>query len=129
MSRWIWLFFPAVVIIWGVYWLVVNLLLGEWPTRGQYGDMFGAVNALFSGLAFAGVAVLRRVLPADIPRIDEVGIDGSVLAFTAIASVFAGVLFGLYPALRAMRPGCSTSFKTEGVAAPEDVCPVVSSTA
>ena len=56
------------------------------------------------GLAFAGVAVLRRVLPADIPRIDEVGIDGSVLAFTAIASVFAGVLFGLYPALRAMRP-------------------------
>ena len=56
------------------------------------------------GLAFAGVAVLRRVLPADIPRIDEVGIDGSVLAFTAIASVFAGVVFGLYPALSAMRP-------------------------
>ena len=56
------------------------------------------------GLAFAGVAVLRRVLPADIPRIDEVGIDASVLVFTAIASVFAGVLFGLYPALRAMRP-------------------------
>jgi hypothetical protein len=25
----------------------------EWDTRGQFGDMFGAVNALFSGLAFA----------------------------------------------------------------------------
>ena len=28
---------------------------GEWTTRGQIGDMFGAVNALFSGLAFAGI--------------------------------------------------------------------------
>jgi predicted permease len=55
-------------------------------------------------LAYSGVAVLRRVLPADIPRIDEVGIDGNVLAFAVIASLLAGVLFGLYPALRAMRP-------------------------
>ncbi len=55
-------------------------------------------------LAYSGVALLRRVLPADIPRIDQVGIDGNVLAFTAIASLLAGVLFGLYPALRAMRP-------------------------
>jgi hypothetical protein len=28
---------------------------GEWSTRGQIGDMFGAINALFSGLAFAGI--------------------------------------------------------------------------
>jgi hypothetical protein len=28
---------------------------GPWPTRGQFGDMFGAVNALFSGLAFTGI--------------------------------------------------------------------------
>lgn len=27
----------------------------DWPTRGQFGDVFGAVNALFSGLAFAGL--------------------------------------------------------------------------
>lgn len=26
----------------------------DWPTRGQFGDVFGSVNALFSGLAFAG---------------------------------------------------------------------------
>ena len=55
-------------------------------------------------LAFSGVAVLRRVLPGDIPRVDAIGIDGTVLAFTVIASIFAGVVFGLYPALRAMRP-------------------------
>ena len=30
-------------------------LLPDWPTRGQFGDLFGAVNALFSGFAFAGL--------------------------------------------------------------------------
>jgi hypothetical protein len=27
----------------------------DWPTRGQFGDMFGVINSLFSGLAFAGL--------------------------------------------------------------------------
>lgn len=49
-------------------------------------------------LAFSGVALLRRVLPADIPRVDQIGINAPVLAFTIVASLFAGVLFGLYPA-------------------------------
>jgi hypothetical protein len=33
----------------------VILILPDWPTRGQFGDIFGSVNALFSGLAFAGL--------------------------------------------------------------------------
>lgn len=37
-----------------------------WTRRGQFGDMFGALNTLFSGLAFAGVlatiAMQRRDL-------------------------------------------------------------------
>jgi len=35
--------------------LTVFFLLPDWPTRGQFGDLFGAVNATFSGLAFAGL--------------------------------------------------------------------------
>lgn len=35
--------------------LAVYGALPDWPTRGQFGDVFGAVNALFSGLAFAGL--------------------------------------------------------------------------
>lgn len=31
------------------------ILLPDWTTRGQFGDVFGAANALFSGLAFAGL--------------------------------------------------------------------------
>ena len=43
------------------FWILSGLLtvgssqLGTWADRGSFGDMFGAVGALFSGLAFAGV--------------------------------------------------------------------------
>ncbi|WP_454646301.1 DUF4760 domain-containing protein [Bradyrhizobium liaoningense] len=35
--------------------IIMSLPLGGWAERGQVGDLFGSVNALFSGLAFAGV--------------------------------------------------------------------------
>lgn len=35
-------------------WIIFSQFNG-WEVRGQFGDMFGAVNAVFSGLAFAGV--------------------------------------------------------------------------
>jgi hypothetical protein len=46
-----------VVILWLSSWILSYLLFGsnEWETRGQFGDSFGAINALFSGLAFAGI--------------------------------------------------------------------------
>ena len=34
---------------------IIYCNLPDWTNRGQFGDMFGAVNTLFSGLAFAGV--------------------------------------------------------------------------
>lgn len=45
-----------VVALWAATPIVIILLpLGGWAERGQIGDLFGSVNALFSGLAFAGV--------------------------------------------------------------------------
>jgi hypothetical protein len=40
-----------------IFWLGTWLLLGSKPNevRGTFGDMFGAINALFSGFAFIGV--------------------------------------------------------------------------
>jgi len=35
--------------------LVIFWRIESWELRGQFGDMFGVVNALFSGLAFGGV--------------------------------------------------------------------------
>lgn len=36
---------------------IVNHFFSNWQTSGTFGDTFGALNALFSGLAFAGVIV------------------------------------------------------------------------
>jgi len=36
-------------------WVISGVILYKHEDRGSYGDMFGAVNALFSGLAFVGV--------------------------------------------------------------------------
>jgi len=55
-------------------------------------------------LAWAGIKELRSVAPADLPRLDTITVDISVLAFSALAGLAAAVLFGLTPALRASRP-------------------------
>ncbi|MBS9463351.1 hypothetical protein KIM67_13110 [Flagellimonas sp. 389] len=42
-----------VVLIWGLSAILIMTFLSEWSDRGTFGDLFGAVNALFSALAFA----------------------------------------------------------------------------
>ena len=58
-----------------------------------------------AGLGLASVLVrgLLQLRPASLPRLDEVSIDGNVLLFTLAVSVATGLLFGLFPALRASR--------------------------
>jgi putative ABC transport system permease protein len=73
--------------------------------------LVGAIGGV--GLAFGGIALLRTLattLPrrdlgsgVGIPRLDEITIDGSVLAVTFAASVLTGLIFGLLPALRGGR--------------------------
>ncbi len=54
--RWLpWLMFPGVIILWGTSIVLVQWLFPEIEERGQFGDSLGGVNALFAGLAFAGV--------------------------------------------------------------------------
>jgi predicted permease len=55
------------------------------------------------GLALSPLAVHSLVLlaPADIPRINEAGLDGGVLIFALFISFLASMLFGLVPAWRA----------------------------
>jgi uncharacterized membrane protein len=45
----------AVAVVWLASAALVVAVLPGWTERGQFGDTFGAVNALFSGLAFAGL--------------------------------------------------------------------------
>ena len=44
-----------VTVVWGLYGFFVYIGFEDYSTRGQSGDMFGGITALFSGLAFAGL--------------------------------------------------------------------------
>ena len=69
-----------------------------------------------AGLLIANVAlwVVRTVNPGNIPRLDVISLDGSVLAFTFGVSVLTGLLFGLAPALRTARSDLSAALKAGG---------------
>lgn len=64
-------------------------------------------------LAYVGVDALRAAAPADLPRLDEVRIDATVLAFTTLVTMGAGLLFGLMPALLVGRSDLQSSLRTE----------------
>ena len=44
-----------ILIIWITMGILIYFGLDTWEDRGAFGDLFGAVNSLFSGLAFAGL--------------------------------------------------------------------------
>lgn len=52
--RW-WHLFSLVIILWIAAIFLIPMQYPKLEESGQFGDMFGAVNALFAGLAFAGV--------------------------------------------------------------------------
>jgi putative ABC transport system permease protein len=66
------------------------------------------------GVAWIGVRALRRLIPATVPRGDQIGLDLPVLAFTAVIAIVSGLLFGLVPAWRAMRPNLSDVLQETG---------------
>ena len=51
-------------------------------------------------LALAATQLLRMIAPAQLPRVDDIGINLPVLLFTFAVSVLSGVLFGLLAVLR-----------------------------
>src|SRR5690606_32986160 len=65
-------------------------------------------------LAAGGVRTLIGMAPVALRRADEVGIDGSVLLYTAVISVASGLLFGLLPVLGYARRDLSGALKEGG---------------
>lgn len=55
----IWAILGVMLIMVLSFYIIFNNI-GTWEHRGQFGDLFGAVNALFSGLAFAGLIITIR---------------------------------------------------------------------
>jgi len=71
----------------------------------------GALGLL---LAAWGTRAALTILPSALPRAEEIGVDGRVLLFTLATSLFAGVLFGLAPALKMSLPHLQDSLKEGG---------------
>src|SRR5215471_8593048 len=79
-------------------WKLMSPILAEAVWLAALGTIGGLA------LAWAGIRELRSLAPADLPRLDTITIDTSVLVFTALAGLAAAVLFGMTPAVRASRP-------------------------
>jgi len=67
--------------------------------------------ALGTALAWGGLRVLVRLAPQDIPRLDQVRIDLSVLAVTLAVAVVTGLAFGLVPALQSSRTASASALR------------------
>lgn len=76
-------------------------------------------GALGVALALAGMSALRAWLPADLPRVTEVGIDARVLIFSFLASLAATLVFGVGPALLAGRANLSAALREGSAGAGE----------
>lgn len=87
---------------------VIRQLLTESVMLGIAG---GAIGLL---LAKWGTGVILAALPESLPRTEEIGIDGHVLAYTLGVSILTGVVFGLVPALKTMRRDMHDTLKEGG---------------
>ncbi|HEX7238022.1 MAG TPA: ABC transporter permease, partial [Gammaproteobacteria bacterium] len=78
---------------------LARTLLAESVVLGLAGGVLGVV------LASAGVALLQAIGPAQLPRLDDVGIDPTILLFALGVSISSGVLFGMFAVARYGNPG------------------------
>ena len=74
----------------------------------------GGAVGLF--VAWAGLRGLLALNPGNVPRMDTVSLDGTVMLFTTTVALFTGGLFGLVPALHGSRAGVHDGLR----AAPRD---------
>ena len=86
-------------------------LLRQLLTESVLLSLLGAGLGLL--LARWGTRRLLALMPAGrIPRLEEVGIDGRVLAFTLGVALLTGLAFGLVPGLHASRPDVAGTLKS-----------------
>jgi putative ABC transport system permease protein len=83
-------------------------LLTESVSLGLLGGGLGLALALVS------LRLLVRLIPAEVPRLNAIGLDGRLLSFAFLTSLAAGILFGLPPALGAWKIGLTESLKENG---------------
>src|SRR5262249_42730797 len=76
---------------------IVRELMVECLPLGLMGGALGVLLALW------GIDLLESLLPGSLPRYNEIGVNGRVLSFTFALALFTVLLFGLLPALQAIK--------------------------
>ena len=104
---------PALYLIAGAVGLVLliacaNQLLTESVLLSAIGGALGIA------LAWAGVRLLVTLRPTNVPRLVDVHLDPTVLAFALLLSVITGIAFGVIPALDAVRGDLAGTIREAG---------------
>jgi predicted permease len=96
-------------------WRLIRQLLQESMLLGALAGLLGLIAAAVS------MRALARLLPADTPRLTNLGMRWDVFLFAAFVSLLTGVLFGLVPALRMASPNLQGALRaaSRGVAGKE----------
>src|SRR5215213_1689987 len=89
-------------------WRVMRQLFTESTMLALTGGAAGVLIAIW------GLAAIRKLLPVDFPRLNEIHLDMRILGFTFAASVLTGILFGLVPALQISRPDVQETIRETG---------------
>ncbi|HNY41261.1 MAG TPA: ABC transporter permease, partial [Bryobacteraceae bacterium] len=85
-------------------------LLGQMLTESVALSVFGGALGLV--MAYAGVQALVAAAPADLPRLYEVGVDGTVLAFAVGLAILTGLVSGVLPGLGLSRSDPQDALKS-----------------
>ncbi len=93
----------------GAGWVqIARELLMESVMLGLAGGLAGLA------LAYGALQLLLAMAPANLPRIEDISIDPTVLMFTLGVSLFAGLLFGAIPVVKYAGPQLGTALRAGG---------------
>ena len=87
---------------------LVRELVVEAGTLGITGGLLGV------GVAIAGMHLLRALAPRTLLRLDQIGFDGHLMAFCALASITTVLIFGVLPAWQVSRGKLADFLKAGG---------------
>jgi putative ABC transport system permease protein len=87
-------------------------LMRQLLTESLLLSLLGGITGL--AILFGLKDFLPRFVPDNLPRLNEISVNWTVLLFALCASVFSGVVFGLAPAFQAGRLDLHQAFKQEG---------------
>jgi predicted permease len=76
-----------------------------------------AASLLGLALAQSGIRALVAMSPPGVPRLDQAGLDGLVVSFTIAVALMCALIFGLAPALRAVKTDLQTGLRSAGPSA------------